>query len=315
MKGAYSDPLGLLYFACMVVVARNLVPLAKFAVKIISTKSRNKLVHPSDESNEEADEEASNNDGDGAECPDGESKGGGLMKLAREKIEKEARSRVEGARSRVDAEIGDIETGLSEKMDVSDKGVTSNCEAEMGLGEEVEDGEAAEQEADEKEAGEEMADEKEESEPVTKPDQAGAVFHVLVQLILALSAFVTYWFDDEVNFMDVNLFSTNQPAACRFMYFSSIVMYKPATLSMWMVLMSTSHLCYWKRVKSMPPKEQTNIHPGENKRSEAKRVTSVCHNTPQRTNHFFFPFSCITHQQIFPKEFPSFRTTTSQLSS
>ena len=219
MKDAYSDPLGLLYFATIVVVARNLVPLAKFAVKIISTKPRNKL-EPSDDSNEKADEEASDNEGNGAECPDGESKGG-LKKLARGKMVKEG--------------------GTAEE-------------------------EAEEEEADEKEANEETADEKEESKPVTKPDQAGAVFHVLVQLILALSAFVTYWFDTGVNFMDIHLFSTNQPAACRFMYFSSIVMYKPATLSMWMVLMSTSHLCYWKQVKSIPPKEQTNINPGENKR-------------------------------------------------
>ena len=258
MKGAYSDPLGLLYFASMVVVARNFVPLAKIAVKILSNKFRNRLVHPSDESNEEADEEASDDKGeeasedkgDVADCPDEESKGG-LMKLAREKIgklEKVARSR---AATKVNDKVNDIETGFTEKLDGLDEVATSNYEAVMGLGEE-------EEEADE--------EEQEESEPVAEPDQAGAVFHVLVQLILALSAFVTYWFDGEVNFMDINLFSTNQPAACRFMYFSSIVMYKPATLSMWMVLMSTSHLCYWKRVKSMPPKEQTNIHPGENKR-------------------------------------------------
>ena len=292
MKGAYSDPLGLLYFASMVVVARNFVPLAKIAVKRLSTKFRNRLVHPSDESNEEAageasddkGEEASEDKGDVADCPDEESKGG-LVKLAREKIgklEKEVRSR---AATKVNDKVNDIETGFTEKLDGLDEVATSNYEAEMGLGVEEEDGEGeeeveggeeegggeeggGEEEAEEEEAEEEEADEdeQEESEPVAEPDQAGAVFHVLVQLILALSAFVTYWFDGEVNFMDINLFSTNQPAACRFMYFSSIVMYKPATLSMWMVLMSTSHLCYWKRVKSIPPKEQTNIHPGENKR-------------------------------------------------
>lgn len=48
----------------------------------------------------------------------------------------------------------------------------------------------------------------------------------------------------------------------RMVYFLSTVMYKPATLSMWMVLMSTSHITYWRRVKSVPPKEQTNILPG-----------------------------------------------------
>jgi len=45
-------------------------------------------------------------------------------------------------------------------------------------------------------------------------------------------------------------------------YFTSTVMYKPATLSMWMVLMSTTHIVYWRRVKSVEPKKQTNINPG-----------------------------------------------------
>ena len=46
-------------------------------------------------------------------------------------------------------------------------------------------------------------------------------------------------------------------------YFISIVMYKPAALSMWMVLMATSHLAYWKRIKDTPPKEQRGILPGK----------------------------------------------------
>jgi hypothetical protein len=30
-----------------------------------------------------------------------------------------------------------------------------------------------------------------------------------------------------------------------------------------LVLMATTHLAYWRRVKSIPLKEQTNIDPGE----------------------------------------------------
>ena len=140
MKGAYSDPLGLLYFATIVVVARNLVPLAKIAIQSLSNKFRNAIIYPSGEANEEADEEVSDSSLEGAECPDGESKGG-LMKLAREKIEEEAKSGVEEARNRVDTEIGDIETGLMDKLDGLDEVATSNYEAEMGLGVEEEDGE------------------------------------------------------------------------------------------------------------------------------------------------------------------------------
>ena len=36
----------------------------------------------------------------------------------------------------------------------------------------------------------------------------------------------------------------------------------PTTLSLWIVLMATTHLSYWRRVKSIPPKKQTNILPG-----------------------------------------------------
>ena len=154
MKGAYSDPLGLLYFATIVVVARNLVPLAKIAIQSLSNKFRNAIIYPSGEANEEANEEVSDSYREGAECPDGESKGG-LMKLAREKIEEEAKSRVEEARNRVDTEIGDIETGLMAKLDGLDEVATSNYEAEMGLGEEEEDGEGGGEEGGGEEVGEE----------------------------------------------------------------------------------------------------------------------------------------------------------------
>lgn len=46
---------------------------------------------------------------------------------------------------------------------------------------------------------------------------------------------------------------------CRMVYFLSTVMYKPAVPSMWMVLMSTSHVTYWRRVKAIPPKEQVRL--------------------------------------------------------
>jgi hypothetical protein len=55
---------------------------------------------------------------------------------------------------------------------------------------------------------------------------------------------------------------SDESVECRMVYLTSIVMYKPAALSMWMVLMATSHLCFWKRAKAIPPKQQTGILPG-----------------------------------------------------
>lgn len=72
-----------------------------------------------------------------------------------------------------------------------------------------------------------------------------------------------------MNYLDIHLFSDHVSHECKVRnfvdelslhvysnssitqaaYFTSVVMYKPATLSLWVVLMATSHLTYWRRVK------------------------------------------------------------------
>ena len=101
---------------------------------------------------------------------------------------------------------------------------------------------------------------------VEEPDKASEVFHVLLHFCAAVWAFWTYCVDGNVNYMDINPFSggpQEESVECRMVYFTSIMMYKPATLSLWLVIMATSHLSYWRRVKSIPPKQQTNILPGK----------------------------------------------------
>jgi hypothetical protein len=95
-----------------------------------------------------------------------------------------------------------------------------------------------------------------------EPDKANATYDVLLQLFCALLAFWDYWSSPNVNYMDITLWSDHS-VECKAVWFTSIVMYKPATLSLWLVLMATTHLAYWRRVKSIPLKEQTNIDPGE----------------------------------------------------
>ena len=88
-------------------------------------------------------------------------------------------------------------------------------------------------------------------------------------LLAALVAMYQYLVTD-VNFMDINLFSSGKTFECRAIYFSSIIMYKPLTLPLWYVLMATTHSCYWRRVKSTPLKEQTNVDPGGERMRGAK---------------------------------------------
>ena len=118
-------------------------------------------------------------------------------------------------------------------------------------------------------------------------------------LLAALVAMYQYLVTD-VNFMDINLFSSGKTFECRAIYFSSIIMYKvsmedlvlpfaagsrpdtiltlylapssqPLTLPLWYVLMATTHSCYWRRVKSTPLKDQTNVDPGGEKARGAER--------------------------------------------
>ena len=48
-----------------------------------------------------------------------------------------------------------------------------------------------------------------------EPDHASAVFYNFVSLVMAMTAFMQYWVSNEVNFMDINLFSSNQSVECR----------------------------------------------------------------------------------------------------
>jgi hypothetical protein len=48
-----------------------------------------------------------------------------------------------------------------------------------------------------------------------EPDHASAVFYNLVSLVMAMTAFMQYWMSEEVNFMDISLFSGNQSVECR----------------------------------------------------------------------------------------------------
>ncbi|GMH58349.1 hypothetical protein TrST_g9616 [Triparma strigata] len=93
-------------------------------------------------------------------------------------------------------------------------------------------------------------------------DKGTATYGILVQLCCTLLAFYQYWTSPTVNYLDIHLFSDHVSHECKAAYFTSVVMYKPATLSLWVVLMATSHLTYWRRVKSIPLKDQTNIDPG-----------------------------------------------------
>ena len=68
--------------------------------------------------------------------------------------------------------------------------------------------------------------------PPKEPDHASSVFHVLLHLLSTVMAFSMYIFSKDTNYMDVSLFSDNETAECKMVYFTSIVMYKPATLSM-----------------------------------------------------------------------------------
>ncbi|GMI16847.1 hypothetical protein TrLO_g6235 [Triparma laevis f. longispina] len=95
-----------------------------------------------------------------------------------------------------------------------------------------------------------------------EPDKGNATYGILVQLFCTLLAFYQYWTSPNVNYLDIHLFSDHVNHECKAAYFTSVVMYKPATLSLWVVLMATSHLTYWRRVKSIPLKDQTNIDPG-----------------------------------------------------
>ncbi|GMI14982.1 hypothetical protein TrLO_g2595 [Triparma laevis f. longispina] len=101
--------------------------------------------------------------------------------------------------------------------------------------------------------GKEEDEEEEEVEKIGELDQATQVFNVLFHFLSAFWAFSMYLMNSDTNFMcSPNTRATS--AAC--------MMYKPATLSLWMVLMSTSHLAFWRRVRVTKPKEQTNILPG-----------------------------------------------------
>ena len=72
-----------------------------------------------------------------------------------------------------------------------------------------------------------------------------------------------YIIDDSVNFMDVDVIGSNTVSfQCRTVYLTSMLMYKPLFPSMFMVLVATSHLAYWKRVHTLIPKKQTNVLPG-----------------------------------------------------
>ena len=48
-----------------------------------------------------------------------------------------------------------------------------------------------------------------------EPDHASAVFYNIVNLIMAMMAFVTYWTSEDVNFMKLSLISGNKSIECR----------------------------------------------------------------------------------------------------
>ena len=48
-----------------------------------------------------------------------------------------------------------------------------------------------------------------------EPDHASAVFYNVVNLIMAMMAFVTYWTSEDVNFMKLSLISGNKSIECR----------------------------------------------------------------------------------------------------
>ncbi|GMH89458.1 hypothetical protein TrVE_jg13098 [Triparma verrucosa] len=97
---------------------------------------------------------------------------------------------------------------------------------------------------------------------VKEPDKGRATFDILVQCCCTLAAFYQYWTSPTVNYLGIHPFSDHVSYECKAIYFTSVVMYKPATLSLWVVLMATSHLTYWRRVKSIPLKKQKNIDLG-----------------------------------------------------